>query len=106
MINKKLTVHEEINFFCEILENLNFLQLTEHEEINFCCEFLEKSNFFNNPDSIEKDIKKIGLIYSMNCLFDAETNDMLAFDIWDGNNFSEDAKFAIATYILNYGKQI
>ena len=64
--------------------------------------------------SIEKNIKRFGMIYSMNCLYDAETNDMLAFDIWDGNNFSEDAKFAIASYILddvkqnilNYGKQI
>ena len=45
------------------------------------------------------------MIYSMNCLYDAETNDMLAFDIWDGNNFSEDAKFAIASYILDDFKQ-
>ena len=95
MINKKPTECEEIKFFCKILEN---------------------SNFFNNPYFyfIEKNIKRFGLIYSMNCLYDAETNDMLAFDIWDGNNFSEDAKFAIATYILedvkqyilNYDKQI
>lgn len=93
MINKKPTECDEINSFCKILENIFF---------------------FNNPDFIEKNIKKIGLIYSMNCLYDAETNDMLAFDIWDGNNFSEDAKFAIATYILedvkqyilNYDKQI
>ena len=91
-------------------------QFTECEEIKFFCKILENSNFFNNPYFyfIEKNIKRFGLIYSMNCLYDAETNDMLAFDIWDGNNFSEDAKFAIASYILddvkqnilNYGKQI
>lgn len=91
-------------------------KLTECEEINFFCNILENSNFFNNHISIiEKNIfNKIGLIYSMNCLYDAETNDMLDFDIWDGDNFSEDAKLIIATYvlddvkqnILNYGKQI
>ena len=93
MINKKLTEAEEINFFCNMLENINF---------------------FNNLDSIEKNIKRFGMIYSMNCLYDAETNDMLDFDIWDGDNFSEDAKIVIASYalkdfkqnILNYGKQI
>ena len=93
MINKKLTEYEEITSFCKFLENLNF--------------------FNNNPDFIKK-LNKFGLIYSMNCLFDAKTIDMLAFDIWDGDNFSEDAKFAIATYILedvkqyilNYDKQI
>lgn len=86
MINKKLTECEEINFFCNILENLNF---------------------FNNDISIiEKNIfNKVGLIYTMNCLFDAKTNDMLADDIWDGENFSDDAKFVIATYILDNFKQ-
>ena len=93
MTNKKLTEAEEINFFCNILENLNF---------------------FNNPDSIEKNIRRFGLIYSINCLYDAETNDclydaetndMLDFDIWDGDNFSEDAKIVIATYILDDVKQ-
>ena len=84
MINKKLTECEEIDFFCKILEDLNF---------------------FNNPDSIEKNIKEIGLIYSMNCLYDAGTNDMLASDVWDGDNFSKDAKLAIATYMLDKFKQ-
>ena len=92
MINKKLTECEETIFFCKTLENLNF---------------------FNNPDSIEINIKRFGLIYSMNCLYDAETNEMIAFDVWEGENFSEDAKFAIAFYILEdvkfyilYGEQI
>jgi len=84
MINEKLTENEQINSFYEILENYNF---------------------FNN-NIIENNIfKRIGLIYTMNCLFDAETNDMLADDIWDGENFSDDAKFAIATYILDDARQ-
>jgi len=87
MINEKLTECKEINSLCEI------------------CEILEDYNFFNN-NIIENNIfKRIGLIYTMNCLFDAKTNDMLADDIWDGENFSDDAKFAIATYILDDVKQ-
>jgi hypothetical protein len=84
MINKKLTEYEEINSFYEILENYNF---------------------FNN-NIIENNIfKRIGLIYTMNCLFDAKTNDMLADDIWDNENFSDDAKFVIATYILDDARE-
>ena len=76
-------------------------KITEHEEIKSLYEILENYNFFNN-NIIENNIfKRIGLIYTMNCLFDAETNDMLADDIWDGENFSDDAKFAIATYIMD-----
>lgn len=86
MINKKLTECEEIDFFCNILENLDF---------------------FNNDISIiEKNIfNKIGLTYTMNCLYNAKTNDMLTYDIWDGENFSDDAKIVIATYILDNFKQ-
>jgi hypothetical protein len=76
-------------------------KLTEHEKINSLYEILESYNFFNN-NIIENNIfKTIGLIYTMNCLFDAKTNDMLASDIWDGENFTDDAKFAIAAYILD-----
>ena len=84
---------------------MTYKKLTECEEINFFCNILENYNFFNN-NIIEKNIfNKVGLIYTMNCLFDAKTNDMLADDIWDGENFSDDAKFAIATYILDNFKQ-
>jgi hypothetical protein len=86
---------------------MTYKKLTECEKIDFFCNILENLNFFNNDISIiEKNIfNKIGLIYTMNCLFDAKTNDMLADDIWDGENFSEDAKFAISTYILDDVKQ-
>ena len=86
MINEKLTECEKINFFCNILEDLNFF----NKDINF----FEK-NIFN----------EIGLTYTMNCFYDAKTNEMLSYDIWDGENFSEDAKFVIATYILDNFKQ-
>ena len=86
MINEKLTECEKINFFCNILEDLNFF----NKDINF----FEK-NIFN----------KIGLTYTMNHLYDTKTNEMLSDDIWDGENFSEDAKFVIATYILDNFKQ-
>jgi len=86
---------------------MTYKKLTECEEINFFCNILENLDFFNKDISIiEKNIfNKIGLTYTMNCLCDAKTNDMLANDIWDGENFSEDAKFAIATYILDNFKQ-
>ena len=86
---------------------MTYKKLTECEKINFFCNILENLNFFNNHISIiEKNIfNKTGLIYTMNCLFDAKTNEMLSNDIWDGENFSEDAKFAIATYILDDVKQ-
>ena len=84
---------------------MTYKKLTECEKINFFCNILENLNFFNN-DIIEKNIfNKIGLTYTMNCLFDTKTNEMLSDDIWDGENFSEDAKFAIATYILDDVKQ-
>jgi len=86
MINKKLTECEKIDFFCNILEDLNFF----NKDISI----IEK-NIFN----------KIGLTYTMNHLCDAKTNNMLANDIWDGENFSEDAKLVIATYILDNFEQ-
>jgi hypothetical protein len=86
---------------------MTYKKLTECEKINSFCNILEDLNFFNNDISIiEKNIfNKVGLIYTMNCLFDTKTNDMLVDDIWDGENFSEDAKFIIATYILDDVKQ-
>jgi len=86
MINKKLTECEKIDFFCNILEDLNFF----NKDISI----IEK-NIFN----------KIGLTYTMNCLLDTKTNQMLSYDVWDGENFSEDAKFVIATYILDNFEQ-
>lgn len=80
-------------------------KLTECEEINSLYEILENNIIFNNNIIKNNIFKRIGLIYTMNCLFDAKTNDMLASDIWDGENFSGDAKFTIATYILDNIKQ-
>jgi hypothetical protein len=90
-----------------INEKLTNKKLTECKEIDFFCNILENLNFFNNDISIiEKNIfNKIGLTYTMNFLVDTKTNDMLSDDIWDGENFSEDAKFVIATYILDNFKQ-